>query len=161
MQRCSRSGRRTGLMRSNQPRQNSKAMLRVTAEQMGQEKLPAQPLADRSVKSVFDAGAGLPRDEQNCPPTPLSSKPIICPWAKPQANTLNRTQKYNVQAMSERSERISFMAATLTPNSRSIEARPTSRKTATQRHRATVTALNQATFRALTQVNRATKVLSA
>ena len=52
---------------------------KVTAEQIGQEKLPDQPLTDRSVRSVFDAGAGLPRDEQNCPPTPLSSRPIICP----------------------------------------------------------------------------------
>ena len=52
---------------------------KVKAEQIGQEKLPDQPLTDRSVRSVFDAGAGLPRDEQNCPPTPLSSRPIICP----------------------------------------------------------------------------------
>jgi len=71
------------------------------------KKLPAQPLADRSAGSAFEAGAGLLWDEQNCPPTPLSAKPIVCPCAKPQANTLNRTQKYNVQAMSERSERVS------------------------------------------------------
>ena len=113
MQRCSRSGRRTGPIRSNQPRQNSKAMLKVTDEQIGQAKLPAQPLADRSAGSAFEAGAGLPTDEQNCPPTPLSAKPIVCPCAKPQANTLNRTQKYRVQAMSERSGRENFMAATL------------------------------------------------
>lgn len=136
-------------------------MLKVTAEQIGQAKLPAQPLADRSAGSAFEAGAGLPTDEQNCPPTPLSAKPIVCPCAKPQANTLNRTQKYNVQAMSERSERVSFMAATLPPNSRSIEAQPTSHKTVTLPHRVAATALDQATFRAFTWVNRATKALSA
>jgi hypothetical protein len=124
LQRCSRPGRRTCPIRSNQPRQNSNAMLKVTDEQIGQAKLPAQPLVDRSAGSAFEAGAGLLWDEQNCPPTPLSARPIVCPCAKPQASTLNRTQKYNVQAMSERSERVSFMAATLPPNNWSIEAQP-------------------------------------
>lgn len=128
MQRCSRSGRRTCPIRSIQLRQNSNAMLKVTAEQIGHEKLPAQPLAERSAGSAFEAGAGLPRDEQNCPPTPLSAKPIVCPCAKPQANTLNRTQKYSIQAMSERSERVSFMAATLPSNIKSVEAQPALRK---------------------------------
>ena len=76
MQRCSRSGRRTDPIRSIQLRQNSKAMPKVTVEQIGQAKLPAQPLADRSAGSAFEAGAGLPTDEQNCPPTPLSAKPM-------------------------------------------------------------------------------------
>lgn len=115
---------RTRPLRGKQPRQNSKAMLKVTAEQIGQEKLPLQVPADWSLKSAFWTGASPPNEEQNCPPTPLSSKPIICPCPKPQANTLNRTQKYRVQAMSERSERASFMAATLTPNNRKDEAQP-------------------------------------
>jgi hypothetical protein len=34
-------------------------MLKVTAEQIGHEKLPAQPLAERSAGSAFEAGAGL------------------------------------------------------------------------------------------------------
>ena len=54
-------------------------MLKVTDEQIGQAKLPAQPLAARSATSVFEAGAELPWDEQNCPATPLSVKPVTCP----------------------------------------------------------------------------------
>jgi len=45
LQRSSRLGRGLCPTRSSQVRQNRKAMLNVTAEQIGHEKLPAQPLA--------------------------------------------------------------------------------------------------------------------
>lgn len=45
----SRLGRSFCPTRNNQVRQNKKAMLNVTAEQIGQVKLPTQPLTDWSV----------------------------------------------------------------------------------------------------------------
>ncbi|MNT91547.1 hypothetical protein D3C72_2326680 [compost metagenome] len=53
---------------------------------------------------------------------PLSCRPIICPWPIPQANRLNRTQKYKVQAISGRSEGVRFMAATLAPMPAGVKA---------------------------------------
>ena len=99
------------------------AMPRLSAEQIGHEKLAPQPLAEGLSSSVLGLGALPPREVQNCPPKPLSSSPITCPCPKPQANTLNRTLKYSIQAMSERSERASFMAATLPSNRKKAEAR--------------------------------------
>lgn len=98
-------------------------MLNVTAEQIGQERLPAQLEGDWSEKSGLSVEILLPNAEQNSPPIPLRVSPLICPCPKPQANTLNRTQKYSVQATSERFSRDDFMAATFTPNYRELEGR--------------------------------------
>lgn len=74
-----------------------------------------QPNALDSVGSfssveLFCAGAWVRGSTvQNWPPMPLSCMPSICPCPILHANTLNRTQQYSIQAMSERSARAIFM----------------------------------------------------
>ncbi|GAB0078835.1 hypothetical protein TOC8171_42390 [Pseudomonas syringae] len=109
-------------------------MLNVTAEQIGQTRLPAQPLGDWSEKSGLSVGILLPNVEQNSPPMPLRVSPLICPCPKPQAKTLNKTQKYSVQATSERFSREDFMAAMLIPNYGGLEDREMLIKPTTQRY---------------------------
>lgn len=72
------------------------------AAQSGQLNGVASPLSGKAERSLAaSAEVSLP-SEQNCPPMPLSANPSICPWPKPQENTLNSTLKYKAQAMKAR-----------------------------------------------------------